>query len=252
MSTLYILTSALFLIPFFGWGIHTLRVKFVHHEELSQRLEVLTVVGVTLYVAFQLWILSTWMTSMGPLYLFTALGFMAATTALYGHTLVSLASQLFVDFVSQAEDEQLHRPQFTDVDALERVGDYEGAINECMVLGRIFPKDSFIALRIAQNFSKLGRFKEAAPWYEQGLLSVDSSDRALRIVNRVVEIYLRELDRPDDALRVLSRYVELYPDAERSDTVRNRIERIEQSRSETIPSNSDDSTVESTADRSKL
>ena len=55
------------------------------------------------------------------------------------------------------------------------------------------------------------------------------SETALGVTNRVAEIYLRRLDQRDDAIRVLENYIETFPDAERTDSVRTRLDRIVES-----------------------
>ncbi len=67
---------------------------------------------------------------------------------------------------------------------------------------------------------------------------MDDPDRALRITNRLAEIYTGKLDREDEARRVLCAFAEQYPEHERIDSVQKRIARLSErptARLETIP-----------------
>ena len=135
-------------------------------------------------------------------------------------------SHILVDMVMPAGDTESFEPKYGPAEALERQGDYEGAIQEYYIIARIFPKDATTAIRIGDNFMKLGRTDEAAPWFERGLTMLNSSQKSLPITNRLCEIYLKHLDKPEEAPRLLAAYLEKYPDAEYADSVRERLKRL--------------------------
>ena len=51
----------------------------------------------------------------------------------------------------------------------------------------------------------------------------------MMITNRLADIYLRDLDRETDARRVLSEYIERYPEGNRVQLVRDKLERMSKS-----------------------
>lgn len=219
-----VISAALFL-TFLGWGIYTLRLRYSHHEDLSMRLELATLAAVTVFVAVELMLVRPSLANNPVLYVFTILGLAVAATALYGPMLVSVASKVFVDAVIADHRGADDGPQFGPVDALERVNDFEGALGECLVLSRMFPKDATVSIRAATNYASLERYSEAAEWFERGLSRVNDADRAFRVTNRLAEIYNKQLDRADDADRVLRQFIERYPDHERADSIQRRIDR---------------------------
>ncbi len=220
--------SALIMLPYLAWGIFTLRLRYRFHEELSFTAEVVTLAAVSAFLMLELYLLKSVMTENLVLYVFTVLGLAVSGAALYGPMLISVASQLFVDALMTHPTQKLDVANFAPVEALERIGDYEGAFNECLMLIRIFPKDPAASLRAGENLVQLERFEEATPWFERGLAGTPEADRALRIVNRLVEIYAKRLSRGDDAIRVLESHIALFPDSDRADTIRIRISKLAQ------------------------
>ena len=226
MSVLSIIVSLFLLIPYFGWGIYTLRVRFAHHEEFAVRVEVATLLAVAFFVSLELKLFGVWMANMTLLYVFSALGLFVSTAALYGSMLVSVSSHLIVDIFMPVRQEDTYVPQFGPAEALESVGDFEGALNEYLVMARIFPKDGACALHVAETYAHLDDYAQAAHWFERGLGSMDDPDRYMRITNRLSDMYLNRLDSPDDSVRILEAYLEKFPDTDRGDSVRGRIERV--------------------------
>ena len=218
--------SALLMLPYLAWGIFTLRLRYRYHEELSFRTESITLAVVVTLTVAELYLLKSVMQENMILYLFTALGLAVSAAALYGPMLVSVASQIFVDALMAHPAQKLDIANFAPVEALERIGEHEGAFNECLVLIRIFPKDPTAPLRAAENLIHLERFEEAATWFERGLAGIREADRALRIVNRLSEIYAKRLDRREDAIRVLEAYIETYPESERVEVIRMRLSKL--------------------------
>lgn len=229
MSEFMVVLSAALLIPYFAWGLYTLRVRYRFHEELTVRTEAATLAAVAVILALELLLLRKSMTDLPVLFTFTALGLVVSATALYGPMLVSLASQLLVDMIIPAHPEDSDVPSFAPAEALERVGDHEGAVQEYLVMARIFPRDGATALRIGDNLAKLEKWEEAAEWFERGLSWVDDPERCLLVVNRLAEIHLRRLEQPGDATRILQLYIDRYPELDRTNSVRARLAKIEES-----------------------
>lgn len=214
------------MLPFFAWGVYTLRVRYVLHGEMPRRVEVSTLGGVVAFYIVQLLLIKLWMGGIEVLYIFTLLSLLVASTALYGPTLVSVASQVVVDIIHPPTEDHSHTPHFGPAEALEEVGDFDGALREYMVLARIFPKHAETALRTGHTLAELARYDEAVEALERGLAMLQEPERALMITNRLSEVYLRQLDRESDARRVLTSYLRRFPDGNRVQSVKNKLDRI--------------------------
>ena len=226
MQTLSLILSVGLMIPFLAWGIYTLRVRFQFHEDFAPRVEAMTLVFIAVFLTVEFVLLRTWMTNSPVLYLFSIMGLIVSSTALYGAMLVSLASRLLVDLVSQAEPTDSDTPHYGPAESLELTGDHEGALQEYLVIARIYPKDASATLRIASSLTKLSRYSEATEFFEKALNLLRDEERALRITNRLSDIYHRQLNRSDDAVRVLENYQVKYPDSSRLEAVQKRLTRI--------------------------
>ena len=81
LSALHIaatIVSLALLVPYFGWGIYTLRHRYRYHEELKPSVEAATLLTLGVFYAFEWWLLQVWM-SKSPVYLiFAALGLLAS------------------------------------------------------------------------------------------------------------------------------------------------------------------------------
>jgi tetratricopeptide (TPR) repeat protein len=158
------------------------------------------------------------------LYVFTLLGLMVSMAALYGHMAISFTSRLIVEAVSTGDDAYNDGPRLGPVEALERQRDYEGALQECQVLARIYPREPQVHLHSAENLLHLGRPAEAAEALERALKYVAEPEKNLTLTNRLCEILQRDLDRPGEAARVLQQYLDRYPQTEYADSLRHRID----------------------------
>lgn len=229
MTVLAFILSALLMAPFFVWGIYTLRERYVLHEEIPRHVEVATLCGVVLFCIVQILLTKLWMGEIEILYVFTVLSLVVASTALFGPMFVSVASQAVVNLLHPHIEDQSHTPQFGHAEALEEAGDVEGALREYMVMARMFPKHSETALRTGDALAELGRYEEAVEALERGLAMLEEAERALMITNRLSDIYLRQLNREEDARRVLTSYIRRFPEGNRVESVKRKLERISNS-----------------------
>lgn len=220
------MVSALALIPYFGWGIYTLRLRFRYHEDISPILEALTLLAVAAFFAVEILLFHAYMRENQIFYIFAMLGLVVSGVALYGHMGVSLLSQLMVDTIAPGERSKTRELRFGPTEALEREGDYEGALREYLVIARIFPREAEVHLRIAEVYINLSKPEDAVVWFRRALGFIESPERSLEVTNRLYEIYNRQLGNPEEAGRMLEAYLTKYPDAEYSGAVRSRLERL--------------------------
>lgn len=211
------------LIPFFGWGLYLLRLQLRFHEEPSQTVELATALGLVFFYAVEFALLKRWETASVPYFVFAILGLVVSGAALYGPMIISATARLIVDTMMPSDQTTVREPRYGPAEALERRGDYEGAVQEYMVIARIFPRDPTAAVRIGDNLMKLGRPEEAAPWFERGLKNLTAANRCLSVTNRLCDIYLRQLERREDAQRVLKNFLERFPESEYAPFVRERL-----------------------------
>jgi len=220
------IASGLVLIPYFAWGIYTLRLRFRYHEDVSPILEALTLLAVAIFFATEIFLFRSYMLENQVLYIFAMLGLVVSGVALYGHMGASLLSQLLVDTIAPGERSKTREPRFGPTEALEREGDYEGALREYLVIARIFPREANVHLRIAEVYMKLAKPEDAAAWFRRALGFIESSEKNLEVTNRLCEIYNRQLGNREEAGRLLEAYLKKYPDAEYAGAVRDRLERL--------------------------
>lgn len=223
METLSQLTAILLFIPYVAWGIHTLQLRYKLHEEASPTSEALTLLGVMLILVIEIRLLQQSLQSSTLLFMFSVMGLVVAGAALYGHILVSLTSRLIVDIVVPGGDSQQSTPRLGPAESLERQHDYEGALQEYLVLARIFPRDPQIHLRIASNLLHLERHEEAPAWFERALRYINSGDRALNVTQRLCEVYENALKNPGAAIAALEAHLKRFPEEEYAGAIRERI-----------------------------
>ncbi|MBI4559549.1 MAG: hypothetical protein HY706_18335 [Candidatus Hydrogenedentes bacterium] len=218
--------SLVLLVPYFGWGVYTLRLRFRFHEELNPVVETTTLACLFVFYVFELALLSVWLEDNPVFLIFSVLGLVVSGAALYGSMAISLLSRVIVEMMMPSGHNSVAEPRYGPAEALERQGDFDGAVQEYMVIARIFPRDPTTAIRIGDNLMKLGRPQDAAPWFERGLANLNSPEKSLVVTNRLCEIYHRHLNRGDSATRVLQNYLEKFPTAEYAGTIRDRLRQL--------------------------
>lgn len=228
------LLAGIMMVPFFAWGIYSLQRRFRFQEEGSPLLEAATLLLLVLFYAFEIAQLRESLYHLRGWYLFTVLGLLVSGFALYGHMAVSLLSRLIVDVVVPHNDGAADRPRLGPVEILERQGDFEGALREYQVLARIYPRYAPIHCRIAENLLRLDRPGDAAQWLETAL-RYSPDDHGLPIVQRLCELYERDLDQYDDARQVLRNFLGRNPASPHAEALEKRLEWIGRSEAPVIP-----------------
>ena len=215
------------LIPYLLWGIYILRLQFTYREELEAKMKWSTISGVLAFFFIELFVLRKWIGADSTTYLFTTMGLMLSTAALYGHLAVSIASQMVVDFIHPPDDHESHTPDFAPAEALEEIGDYNGALQEYLVIGRIFPKDPDPLLRLADTYMHIDDPENAVIYYEKGVALVLESERALRITNRLFGIYTTTLEQDEAAKEALHQFLKRFPDSEECASAQRRLNQLD-------------------------
>jgi tetratricopeptide (TPR) repeat protein len=218
--------SGLVLIPYLAWGVYTLRLRFRYHEDISPLIEAVTLLAVAAFFAVEVVLLRTYMGKNQVLHIFAMLGLLVSGAALYGPMAVSLLSQVVVDTISPGDRSKTREPRFGPTEALEREGDYEGALREYLVIARVFPREAEVHLRIGEVYMRLSKPEEAAPWFRRALGYIESPEKSLEVTNRLCEIYNRQLGNREEVGRLLEAYLSKYPEAEYSGAVRERLNRL--------------------------
>jgi hypothetical protein len=216
------------LTVYFGWGVYSLRKRYGRHEEVSLTTECLTLLGLVFFLMFQLSLLRTLMPHYMVHCIFAMLGLTVSSAALYAPTAISLASRIVVDVMVHSEDSRVDEPRFGPALALERQGDYESALQEYLVLARIYPTNANVHTHIAEVQLALSRPEEAVVWYERALKHLDTPKQNSLIVNRLCELYEHTLGDIDLAQEVLRTFVKRFPDAANVSTMQRRLEHIGQ------------------------
>lgn len=213
------------LVPFFGWGIYLLRRRYLYYEESTARLEVATAAFIGVFFWIESLVLRQALSGQLLLHLAAILGLSVAGFALYAHVVISLISRLVVDMVAPGDDEAVDHPRFGPVEALEREGDYEGALQEYLVLARIYPRNVEVLSRTASMQNLCGNPETAAEWFVRARKRASRPDDALGVVNQLCQLYERELDQPEKSDHYLARFIRDFPDSPDVPIVRDRLNR---------------------------
>ena len=218
--------AGLLLIPYLLWGVFLLHKQLAEHVQFRARLEAATLAALIPFFVFEFSLLKTWLGHSPVQLVVAASALFVSAVALYGPMGVSFASHMLVEIVMPRGYWDENRPQYGAAEGCEMRGDFEGAVQEYFTQAAMFPAEPLPALRAADNLTKLDRYEEAAEWFERGLERTGSAEENLRLVNRLCEIYQRQLGQPDKATHVLANFLERFPESEYAESVRRRLDRI--------------------------
>ncbi len=205
------IVAVIFFVPFVVWGVYNLHRRYRVQDEGSPLVEGLTLLGVLLFFAVELFSLRISMMHQWELYIFTVLGMFVAGAALYGHMAISLTTRMLVDLLSSGHDAAPDRPRFGPAEMLEREHDYEGALQEYLVIARVYPRHPEVHRRMGEALLNLDRAPEAAECLERGLQYLQSDDQSLPVVTRLCDIYYDRLGDPTRAQLVLTAFLKRFP-----------------------------------------
>ena len=209
-----------------GWGIYGLDRRYRRDEEWPPWIEVLTLAAVVAVVAFELAQLREVMREQMLFYVFAVLGLFVSCVALYAHMAISLTSRLMVEMVVSGDDTVTDHPRFGPAEMLERQKDYEGALQEYLVIARIYPHHPAVHLRVAENLVRLSRPEEATVWLTRALRHVTTDEAALPVVSRLCEVYQYSLKNSDQARAALESFLRRFPDSRHVEEVKAHLERL--------------------------
>lgn len=219
--------SGLLLIPYLTWGVFLLRQRLVHDVELDRAVETFTVAALIFFFIFEFSLLQVWLANSPVKMIFSTLGLAASGLALYGPLLASFTSHLLVDLVMPQERFDPNVPQYGAAAGCEMRGDFAAAADQYAAIARMFPKDGHAPVRAADNFMKVAEVEKAIPYFKQGMRNARNASEALRIANRLCEIYQRQLGQTHEAKEVLATFLDRFPDCEYAHSVQLRIERLQ-------------------------
>ncbi|MFP4499796.1 MAG: tetratricopeptide repeat protein [Candidatus Hydrogenedentota bacterium] len=223
---LVVIVELLLLIPYVGWGVYMLRRRFRHHDDIPPGVEAATLAGVVVFFLFEIPMMRAWLFEDPLLMIFAVLGLFVSGTALYGHMAVSLVSWLLVDFVMPGEQTSPDKPRMGPAEALERYGDYEGALEGYRVLARIYPRNPELSMRIAENLVRLDRGEEACTWMQRAVRQANGPAETFQFVARCCELYDCKLGMPGHACEVLQQFIADYPDTDETELALERMTRL--------------------------
>jgi hypothetical protein len=222
-----LVAAIILLVPYFGWGIYTLRHRYRWHEEMPLSIELATLIAVTLFIGFQVSILQDAARENRVFFIFAVLGLVTSSAALYGHVAISVLSRLIVDFVAPSESVSADKPRFGPAEALERAGDYNGAIQEYLVLARLFPKHPAVYEHLAEAELKANHPESAIAYFHRALALHKQPAAAFAMVMRLADTYARNLNNADAAREVLASFIAEHPRSPEAEQAKARLERLE-------------------------
>ena len=215
-------TALALLVPFLVLGIYALRRRFLYHDEWGFARQSVVLIYVLLTVAFEIQAIRDELEDTPAYLIFASLGMLAASVALYGHIAVSFLSKLMVELFLPGSDQVASQPRFGPAEALERLGDYQGALNEYYVLARTFPDHPEIMARIGAALYALHAFEEAAQWFRRALDTQERPHEAADLLWHLVDLLENRLHRPDLAAQACEAFLARFADSPVSVPVRAR------------------------------
>ncbi|HEO69886.1 MAG TPA: tetratricopeptide repeat protein [Candidatus Hydrogenedentes bacterium] len=216
----------LLAIPYFLWGVHTLRLRYQRNIELSPLVEVFTLAGLVVFYAIELKFLQAESAHITTFATLASIGLFVSGAALYGPMVVSVLSHVLVGQIAPLRQASVREPNYAVAEAYAREAKFEAAIREYERIARAFPKDPVARIRIADTLLKLSRPEQAALWFERSLEHLSVPEMNLSVTNRLADVYLRKLARPEDAERILRAYLSRFPQAGYADAVRKRLDNM--------------------------
>ncbi len=223
---MHILAVILFL-PFFCWGLYTLHRRFYYHEDLSWAIEGATLSFLLLFYFVEIRGLRLLHAGHFVLYIFNLLGLFVAGIALYGHVAISFTSRILVDAVLASHDTAPDQPRMGPAEMLERQKEYAAAIQEYLVLARIYPRRPEIHRRIAENYLRLNEPQEAIPYFKRALKYSPKNEQQLPTLNRLCEVYEHHLGVPEQAHALLLEMLRKNVDTAYAEMLQRRLEHLE-------------------------
>ncbi len=212
---MYIFSYILLIIltlPYTTWGIYLLRRRIVFNEEFSPVLEGATLGGVGLYFMIMISLFRFWAQQDMVLLIFSVMGLTISAFALYGHLGISLTSRLLVDFVFDTHDTSPDKPRFSAAEALIKNGDYHAALQEYLVIARIFSNNPEVYIRIAEVMLLMERKQEAVRWFKRALRYTKTPEKSMPVINRLVYIVSKEIGDREAGAEVLEQFLHVYPE----------------------------------------
>lgn len=220
------IVETLMIVPFFGWGVYTVYLRFNRRVDPSILRDGLTCLAVVLFLAFQVDYLGMWIRGYRVEYMLAVLGLFIATAALYGHVFYGLITQVLMDVAHPTRDDE-SEPRWGAAEARERVDDFTGALAEYFKLLRTHPRHVLLNVRIADALVQLNRPQEAPPYLRMAIDAASTPDRELAAVNRLCDLYDGVLNESEKAERCLRDFMERNPRTKQFDVAQRRLERIE-------------------------
>ncbi len=219
-------TALLLLVPFMAFGVYALRRRFLNHDEWGLAWQSAVLVYVLLVNAFEVRAISEELADTPVYMIFASLGMLAASMALYGHIGVSFLSKLMVDVFLPGGEQASSQPRFGPAEALERLGDHQGALNEYYVLARIFPGRPEIMARIGGALDALQSYEDAAQWFRRALDAQDRPHEAAALLWRLVDLLENRQHHTDLAAQACDGFLARFPDSPDTEPVRARWQRL--------------------------
>ncbi len=232
MTTFAVIALVALLVPYFGWGVYALQLRYIRHHDWPIQVEAASLGGLIVFYALALPVLRTYLSETPAAFMFAMLGLLASGFALYGHMAISLTAKLVVDTITHSPDSAPNVPRLGPAEALERQRDYDGAYNEYLVLARIYPHDAAVKMRLADVCLHLKRAPEAADWFERVMQRKPTRDTYSMAAARLAELAAKELNDLPRARRAVQSYLDAHPTAPDCEAMKMRLEGMGTKRTE--------------------
>ncbi len=222
----YHLAVLINLPVFLVFGVYSLHRRFKREQEWHTPVQALVLAFAVCCCALEIVSLRYVLREGTVYFVFSSLGMLMATAALYGHLAVSLAARLLTELVTPGGDSGADLPRMGPAEAHERMGRHDLALNEYLMLAKIYPDRPQILLRVAENLAKTGRAGEALAWYQRALPKLTNPAAQFSVVRRLWEIHASFLDQPEAARRVVEEFCARFPQSREARDAERLLENI--------------------------
>ncbi|MCA1901266.1 MAG: hypothetical protein LDL53_03440 [Candidatus Hydrogenedens sp.] len=219
--------SVLLLGFLFFWGLYMLYQKWARKVEVPLWIDLISLIIMFVILGIEILQFRDWMKEYTLLYILSSLGLFVSATALYAQSFISLVTTIFLSIIQPGEESSPDIPRFGPAEILEHEKDYEGALNEYLVLARIYPYHPSVHIRIANMYLKLNQPRESMDWLKKSLKYLKKDEDVYLIVARYCDI-AHDLGELSLESEMIDYYLSKYPNSVYSKSLTARKRQIKE------------------------
>lgn len=190
------LFGGILLALFLGVGIWSLHGRFHRQEEWGVGRQLVLLGAVIVFCSLEIMTLRELMDDDIVLFIFSLLGLLVSGMALYGHLVISLLSRLLVELILPDHPATRDQPRLMPAEKLEKQGNWQGALEEYLILAHMYPGHGVVLSRITRNLIHQKRFMEALHWFERLIKHARRAEEASELLKQLITVFTEQRDLP--------------------------------------------------------